>query len=161
MNSVIYNFCTHTWITYCVMNNKRREGERMCPLLDENDTAGVNVKIWEGGPVSERGKMLHRDNMSQCGKRDVMKKAGKMSQSGHFVTIQVKKGGRFVTATLCPPSGLGGHKIRGHFVWRQNVTVNVVSIGCCIGWAFCGCQNVTRMYQAWTFLQGPLFPIYL
>jgi hypothetical protein len=38
------------------------------------------------------------DNMSQYGKRDVVKQVGKMSQSGSFVIIQVKKGGCFVTA---------------------------------------------------------------
>ncbi len=37
--------------------------------------------------------------MSQYGKRDVMKQVGKMSQSGLFVIIQVKKGGRFVKAS--------------------------------------------------------------
>jgi hypothetical protein len=37
---------------------------------------------------------------------------GKMSQSGRFVTIQVKKGGRIVTATIRPPPGLGGCKFR-------------------------------------------------
>jgi putative AlgH/UPF0301 family transcriptional regulator len=79
----------------------------MCPLLDENDTAGVNVKVWEGGPVSERGKMLHRDNMSQCGKRDVMKKAGKMSQSGHFVIIQGKKGWSFCHSYIMSTLGAG------------------------------------------------------
>jgi hypothetical protein len=34
-----------------------------------------------------------------------------MSQSGHFVTIQVKKRGQIDTATLGPPQGLGGRKI--------------------------------------------------
>jgi hypothetical protein len=41
--------------------------------------------------------------MSQYGKRDVMKQVGKMSQGGHFVTIQEKMVGQIVTATLCPP----------------------------------------------------------
>jgi hypothetical protein len=54
--------------------------------------------------------MSHRDNMSEYGKRAVMKEAGKISQSGCFVTVQVKKGSCFVTATLRPTSGLGGHK---------------------------------------------------
>jgi hypothetical protein len=48
--------------------------------------------------------------MSENGKRDVMNEAGKISQSGCFVTVQVKKGTCFVTATLRPTSGLGEHK---------------------------------------------------
>ncbi len=43
------------------------------------------------------------NKMSQYGKRDIMKQAGKMSQSGCFVTIQVKKSWsfchRYITST--------------------------------------------------------------
>ncbi len=59
--------------------------------------------------------MTHRNNISQFGKRDFVKQKGSMSQSGSFITIQVKKGGCFVTATLCLPPGLGGYKIPGCF----------------------------------------------
>jgi hypothetical protein len=48
--------------------------------------------------------------MSEYGKRVVIKQAGKMSQSGHFVTNPGKKEGSFVTAALHPPLGLGGRK---------------------------------------------------
>jgi hypothetical protein len=65
--------------------------------------------------------MSHRNNISQFGKRDFVKQMGSMSQSGCFITIQVKKGGRFVTATLFLPLGLGGHKIPGCFTWSQNM----------------------------------------
>jgi hypothetical protein len=70
--------------------------------------------------------MSHRDNISQYGKMDVVKQMGKMSQSGCFVTIQVKKVGHFVIATLRPPLGLGGRKNPGSFVWRRNITVDLV-----------------------------------
>jgi hypothetical protein len=50
-----------------------------------------------------------------------------MSQSGRFVTIQVKKGGRFVTAKLRPPLGLGGPKIPERFARSKNVTVDVMN----------------------------------
>ncbi len=66
--------------------------------------------------MSKRGKMPKRDNMSQYGKKDIVKQTGKMSQTGCFVTIQIKKRGHFVTATFYPPLGLGGWKIPGHFV---------------------------------------------
>ncbi len=42
------------------------------------------------GMVSKRGKMSHRDNMSQYGKRDIVKQI-KMSQNGCFVIIQIKR----------------------------------------------------------------------
>jgi hypothetical protein len=51
------------------------------------------------GTGVKRGKISHRDNMLQYRKRDTMKQARKMSQSENFSTIQVKKSGRFVTAT--------------------------------------------------------------
>jgi hypothetical protein len=38
--------------------------ETMCQPLGENDAAGLNVTVWEGGQVSKRGKMSHRENMS-------------------------------------------------------------------------------------------------
>jgi hypothetical protein len=66
---------------------------------------------WEGGQVSKKGKcQTGTIHMSQYGKRDFVKQAGKLSQSGCFVTIQIKKDGCFVLATLCPLPGLGGHK---------------------------------------------------
>ncbi len=83
-------------------------------LLGENDSSGLNVTVWEGGRVSKRGKMSHRDNMSQYEKTDIVKQMGKMSQSECFVTIQLKKVGHFVTATLRKSTGLGGGKIPGH-----------------------------------------------
>jgi hypothetical protein len=49
--------------------------------LSENDTVVINFMVWERGRVSKRGKMSHRNNMSQYGKRDGMKQKGKMSQS--------------------------------------------------------------------------------
>jgi hypothetical protein len=67
------------------------------------------------GWVSKRGKMSHRDNMSQYGKRDIVKQI-KMSQNGYFVIIQIKKGGCFVTATLHPPPRPGECKIPERFV---------------------------------------------
>jgi hypothetical protein len=94
-------------------------------LPGENDSAGLSVTVCEGGRVSKKGKMSHRDNISQFGKTYVVKLMGKTSQSERFVTIQVKKVGRFVTATLRPPTGLGGGKIPGRFVFRRNVTVDV------------------------------------
>jgi hypothetical protein len=66
------------------------------------------------------------DKMSQYRKRDIMKQWEKC-QSGMIVAIQVKKSGRFVTATLRPPPGLGGCKIPGGFVWRRYVTVDIVN----------------------------------
>jgi hypothetical protein len=56
-----------------------------------------------------------------------MKQMGKMMSHRGFVTIQVKKGGCYVTATSRPPPGLGVRKIPRRFVWSQNVTVDVVN----------------------------------
>jgi hypothetical protein len=42
------------------------------------------------GGVEKRDKMSHRDKMSQSEKWSGVKQKGKMSQRGHFVTIQVK-----------------------------------------------------------------------
>jgi hypothetical protein len=61
----------------------------MCQPLGENDVARLNVKVWEGGQVSKRGKMSHRENKSQYRKRDVVKQMGKLSQSECFIIIQV------------------------------------------------------------------------
>jgi hypothetical protein len=52
-------------------------GQLMHPPLGENDSAALNVTVWEGGQVSKKDKMSHRDNISQYGKRDVMKQMGK------------------------------------------------------------------------------------
>jgi hypothetical protein len=47
------------------MKDAREEEKRMCPLLSENDRAGLNVMVWKRGQVSKRGKMSHRNNMTQ------------------------------------------------------------------------------------------------
>jgi hypothetical protein len=61
-------------------NKEGREGETMCQPLGENDAAGLNVTVWEGGKVSKRCKMSHRENMSQYGKRDVVKQMGNVTE---------------------------------------------------------------------------------
>jgi hypothetical protein len=63
--------------------------------------------------------MSHRDNVSQDWKRGIIKQLGKMPQRGCLVTIQVKKGGCFVTATVSPPLWMGGCKISGLFKKSQ------------------------------------------
>jgi hypothetical protein len=74
-----------------------------------------------------------------------------MSQGGHFVTIQVRKDGRIVIATLRPPSGLCGHNIPIRFIWKQNVTVDVVNPKTLrwvdVSWVL----NFTWTFQACTF----------
>ncbi len=52
---------------------------------------------------------------------------GKMSQRGRFVTIQVKIVSRFFATTLHPPSGRGGRKITGYYVWNRNITGDVLN----------------------------------
>jgi hypothetical protein len=112
-------FCTHKWSTYYVNKQQRKRRGEDVSVLGANDAAGLNVTVWELGRVSKRGKMSHRDNMSQDWKRNIMKQVGKMSQSGCLVTIQVKKGGCFVTATEGPPLWTGGCKISGLFEKSQ------------------------------------------
>ncbi len=57
--------------------------------LGENDTAGLNVTVWQGRRGRD-GKMSHRDKTSQHGRRGGVTQAGNMSQMGRFVTVQVK-----------------------------------------------------------------------
>jgi hypothetical protein len=80
----------------------------MCPLLGENDTTGINVTVWEGGWASKRGKMSHRDNMSQYGKRGRHETDWKNITVWSYCHNPGKRGGHFVTATLHPTLGLGG-----------------------------------------------------
>jgi hypothetical protein len=56
-----------------------------------------------------------------------MKQMGKMMSHRGLVTIQVKKGDFYVTATSRSPPGLGVRKIPRHFIWSRNVTVDVVN----------------------------------
>jgi hypothetical protein len=74
--------------------------------LNENDSAGLNVTVWEERQVSKRGKMSHRGNMSQYGKRNIVKHGKNVSEWTFCHNPGKKKVHRFVTATLCPSSGL-------------------------------------------------------
>jgi hypothetical protein len=47
-------------------------------------------------------KMPFKENMSRYGRRVGMKQTGKMSQKGHFYTIQVRMYGNLVTVILHP-----------------------------------------------------------
>jgi hypothetical protein len=64
--------------------------------------------------MEKRGKMSRRDKILQHGRKSGVKEMGQNVSEGIFVTIQVKRGGRFVTATLRPPLRRDGRKIPGH-----------------------------------------------
>jgi hypothetical protein len=106
MNSVIYNFCTHTWSTYCVINKDGREGERMCLLLDENYTTGVNVKVLKGGRVSKRVKCYTGTICHSMG-RGMSWNSGKNVREWMFCHNPGKKGWSFCHSYIMSTVGAG------------------------------------------------------
>jgi hypothetical protein len=73
----------------------------------------------KGCGVEKRGKMSHRVNMSQYGKRGSAKQ-------GIFGHIPGKKGWSFCNSDIRSTAWPGGKKIPGRSVWSQNITGDVV-----------------------------------
>ncbi len=70
----------------------------------ESDIARQNVTLWEGDGVEKMEKCHIETKCHSVGVAAAWNRR-KMSQRGHFVTIQVKKGGCNVTVTNVLPWG--------------------------------------------------------
>ncbi len=99
----------------------------MCAPLGENDIVGLNVTLWEGRTGVKEGENITQRQYVTVWEEGHHEKGWKISQSAHFVIIQVKKSGRFVTVPEVQRRGFGRCKIPGCFVRRQNVKVDVAS----------------------------------
>ncbi len=106
-----------------------------CPL-GASDTAGQNVPVGEGDGAGKKGKVCPRYNISQYGKRGVVKQREKC------LIQPIHPQGGLDVKFLDFPSGV--ETLQG-MKWN---------IGHCIGCTFIGGQNVTRTFRAWTFCHG-------
>jgi hypothetical protein len=80
-------------------------------MLCEDNTAGLIVTLWVDRWVSKRGKMSHRDNMSQYGKKDFMKHTyGENVSERGFCHNLSKKGWSFCYSKIRPTLGMGDIK---------------------------------------------------
>jgi hypothetical protein len=102
-------------------------GQLMYLPPGENDKAGLNVTVWEGGRSVKEGLNVTWKLYLTVWEEGWSQTDGKNVAEGAFCHNLSKKGGLFATATSRPPPRLGGCKIPGHSVWSRNITGDVVN----------------------------------